>query len=493
MTEDERNKRMEEVRQEWESALNDVTFEQITYGSKQNRTWRCKTCGWVWLASPDNRIRGGTGCPKCAGKILTFENSFAGVRPDLVQWWDTNKNGDIGPADVFANTHDKYHFVCPHGHSYPRPVYHMTHTGGCKYCSGQAATAENNLRVTHPGLVGQWHPTKNGKKTPEDYLSGSNKSVWWKCSRGHEWTAPIEKRALRGDKCSKCHSTVSLLQLRVYAELSLIYATVQLGARVDGFEVDIYLPDHHFGVEVDGYPWHTHRVDADRRKSNALSCQGIRLVRLRDTRLPQLDDSTVPFHSEINKAIIVKLLEVIGVNPDRVREYAAENEFQNDTLFWQEAANRSLRDKTKSLAYVYPWIAREWDYETNSPALPTQFEAFSNVEANWVCLTCGKNYRSRISHRTYMGSGCPYCSGVKVTADISFGGLHPDALKHWDWNANREAEIDPYALTPRSNVSCHWKCEHGHVYRTSPNKKVDGLILWGKYSGCLQCYYERGQ
>ena len=209
--------------------------------------------------------------------------------------------------------------------------------------------------------------------------------------------------------------------------------------------------------------------------------------------MPRLSDATVPFHSVISQTNVIALLTEIGIAPDRIHEYSAKDGFQNDRLFWKEAANLAIRDKTKSLAYLYPRIAREWDYEANSPGLPTQVEAFANVEVNWKCPACEKSYRSRISHRTYMGSGCPYCSGAKVTEDISFAGLHPDALKHWDWEANQKAGIDPYALTPRSNVSCYWKCDQGYAYRNSPNKKVEGSILWGKYSGCGKCYRERGK
>jgi hypothetical protein len=30
-----------------------------------------------------------------------------------------------------------------------------------------------------PHLVKEWHPTKNGDLTPDDFTHGSNKKVWW--------------------------------------------------------------------------------------------------------------------------------------------------------------------------------------------------------------------------------------------------------------------------------------------------------------------------
>ena len=52
-------------------------------------------------------------------------------------------------------------------------------------------------------LVAEWHPEKNSSKLPEDYLAQSNKSVWWKCTKGHEWKAAIYSR-YNGNGCPYC-------------------------------------------------------------------------------------------------------------------------------------------------------------------------------------------------------------------------------------------------------------------------------------------------
>ena len=55
-----------------------------------------------------------------------------------------------------------------------------------------------------PALAEEWHDTKNLGKLPEDFTSGSNKKVWWKCSKGHEWQTQIYLRAKRGTNCPYC-------------------------------------------------------------------------------------------------------------------------------------------------------------------------------------------------------------------------------------------------------------------------------------------------
>lgn len=43
----------------------------------------------------------------------------------------------------------------------------------------------NDLVTTHPGLIKECHPTKNGGLTLQQLSKGSNKKVWWVCKYGH--------------------------------------------------------------------------------------------------------------------------------------------------------------------------------------------------------------------------------------------------------------------------------------------------------------------
>jgi len=53
-------------------------------------------------------------------------------------------------------------------------------------------------------LASEFHPTKNGDSKPEDFTSGSNKKLWWQCSKGdeHEWEATINSKKKRS--CPFC-------------------------------------------------------------------------------------------------------------------------------------------------------------------------------------------------------------------------------------------------------------------------------------------------
>ena len=55
----------------------------------------------------------------------------------------------------------------------------------------------------------QWHPSKNGDKTPASVPLGSPFMAWWlcracNCGQSHEWQASINKRALANSGCPFC-------------------------------------------------------------------------------------------------------------------------------------------------------------------------------------------------------------------------------------------------------------------------------------------------
>ena len=62
---------------------------------------------------------------------------------------------------------------------------------------------ENSLTQKHPDLAKEWHPTKNGKLTPDMFTPGSQEKVWWVCKYGHEWKAKISHRC-SGSGCPTC-------------------------------------------------------------------------------------------------------------------------------------------------------------------------------------------------------------------------------------------------------------------------------------------------
>ena len=55
-------------------------------------------------------------------------------------------------------------------------------------------------------LMTEWNWEKNNELgcDPNQLTHGSNKKVWWKCNKGHEWQANINDRNIRKRGCPYC-------------------------------------------------------------------------------------------------------------------------------------------------------------------------------------------------------------------------------------------------------------------------------------------------
>ena len=62
---------------------------------------------------------------------------------------------------------------------------------------------KNSLLSSNPKVAIEWNYEKNCKLKPENFTSHSNKKVWWRCNKGHEWQAVISSRFI-GSGCPFC-------------------------------------------------------------------------------------------------------------------------------------------------------------------------------------------------------------------------------------------------------------------------------------------------
>ena len=63
----------------------------------------------------------------------------------------------------------------------------------------------DDLRTLNPVVAGEWFAEKNEGLNIADYVAGSAKRVWWKCSScEHEWQTSIRARYQRGTGCPLC-------------------------------------------------------------------------------------------------------------------------------------------------------------------------------------------------------------------------------------------------------------------------------------------------
>ena len=88
-----------EIAAEWDYENNNTPITTVRPGSETEYSWICPKGHHYYLAV-NKRVRG-QGCTYCNGHgVITGENDFAHVRPDLVQQWDYEKNTGIDPEKI---------------------------------------------------------------------------------------------------------------------------------------------------------------------------------------------------------------------------------------------------------------------------------------------------------------------------------------------------------------------------------------------------------
>ena len=78
---------------------------------------------------------------------------------------------------------------------------------------------KNSLIECHPGIAGEWHPSRNGFVLPQMMTASSTEKVWWQCPKGHEWLARISDR-VKGNNCPYCSNKKLLVG---YNDLETVY------------------------------------------------------------------------------------------------------------------------------------------------------------------------------------------------------------------------------------------------------------------------------
>jgi hypothetical protein len=470
----------------WDHQKNKEKPDSVSLGSKTPFWWKCEKCGNQFESSPNSRRLAKEICRKCATAARDSRNverrgSLLKRYPDICAEWDYAANTGLDPSQLLPNTPRKAFWRCGScSHQFSSRIDHRIGMGvGCPRCrelgrvdKHRAAFVKKSgsLSDAFPEIAKQWHPSRNLPLLPSQFTSGSRRKIWWRCKRGHSWRAAISNRIYGETDCPYCKANTSQLELRLFAELHAIFGNVRWREKFLGFEIDILVPDFRFGVEVDGFPWHLGKEDLDTRKTKTLEKNGFRLIHVRHELLTPLSAQDVQFSKTTDEKttvgrLISRLME-IGVGKEHtLQQYLKSGKFIAQRVFDDISAFGLYAAPGKSLADLYPDIARQWDEERNKQLRPDMFTPGSSRKIWWKCAL-GHTWRETIARRV-KGAICPGCSVRKATELHNLEILSPELLRFWDYKAN---SLSPKELTPKSNKIVVWRCANSHQFSKSPKE-----------------------
>lgn len=483
-----------QLAQEWHPTMNEsLTPYDVGIGSSKKVWWKCfKGEDHEWKTSIVHRSNG-KGCPICSGHKVAKSTSLAILKPELVKEWHPTKNGDLKPQDISPGSSRKVWWKCSKNeeHEWEALVSNRSKGSGCAVCVNQVVVDSNCLANVYPELAKEWHPTKNVDLTPFDVTFGSNKKVWWKCSKGkdHEWkTSPSIRRL--GTGCPFCTNPSSSPELRILSELRALFKTVEHRVIIDGFEVDVFIPEFKIGIEYDGKFWHQNKQPQDLKKNNALRNK-INLIRVRDKGLSRLTDDDIKqtttkitvdtIKSILQRILILKKIESAEVLK-RIEGYLNTENWIATEEFQKLFAEKNHIKLEESIANLFPKISEEWHPTLNEPLLPEYFSPGSNKKVWWKCSKNKEHeWETQINHRCLKNSGCPICSNKKIIESNSLATLNPELAK--EWHPTKNGKLTPNDVGIGSNKKVWWQCkkDREHEWRTSVNHRSD------RGNGCPIC------
>lgn len=121
---------------EWDYDKNgELRAENVMPGSRKKVWWKCSK-GHSWCAAVYSRKN--NGCPVCSGRqAISGINDLKTTMPELAEQWDYDKNGDLRPEDVTAQSNRIIWWKCKEGHSWKAKPCERYRGNGCPKCDGR--------------------------------------------------------------------------------------------------------------------------------------------------------------------------------------------------------------------------------------------------------------------------------------------------------------------------------------------------------------------
>jgi hypothetical protein len=179
----------------------------LAAGSGVKPRWVCPNCDHIYEMTVHNRTHGG-GCEPCRkANALASRQNITVTHPDIAAEWHPTRNGDKLPEHYSHGSKEEVYWQCPSSakHWYKTRIERRTAAGyNCSVCSRRTLVFRvNDLATTDPVLVTEFHTYRNGLKTPDRIVAGTE-LYWWKCAAAGHVTRQTVPHRRKSKGCTEC-------------------------------------------------------------------------------------------------------------------------------------------------------------------------------------------------------------------------------------------------------------------------------------------------
>ena len=405
-------------------------------------------------------------------------------------------------------------------------------------------TREKICVVDNAQLMAEWSWKKNDELqfSPKILTTGSNKKVWWKCSKGHEWQATINSRN-NGIGCPYCSGRFAIKGQNDLQTVNPTLAKEWNFEKNNGLKPTDVMPNSDkkvWWVCSKGHEWQA-SIGSRNRGNGCPVCHseqntsfpeyaivfylkkyGLETIHSYKEKGYELD-VYIPsknvaieydgylWHKNKTEQDLRKNYHCVndGIKLYRIREGLP---FLNDSSI-DYVVQRNQEDLSKILKRLLSEITKtvvDVDLKRDAIAIEslreyTQKEVsllFSNPEIArewnhekngnlkpehfainshkkvWWKCPNGHEWQSTIKDRNN-GNGCPYCSSKMILKGYNdLQTVNPTLAK--EWNYERNNELTPADMMPNSHKKAWWICSKGHEWQASIADRNSGR-------GCPYC------
>lgn len=433
------------------------------------------------------RLKNGATIEQALG-LVKRTGSLQSEYPELAKQWHPTRNSPLTADSVAPHSGQKVWWLCKNGHEWKAVISSRTRGCGCPYCVEQRPTVDRNLAVKYPELVKEWDLEKNGNTKPEDCSPRSSSKVWWRCEKGHSWQATIcnRTRQIYKSSCPYCSNRKlgadnSLAQVR--PDIAKDWhpkknAPLTPNDVVAGGSRKVWWVCKH------GHEWQAtvgHRV-------------------ISGTGCPKCCLQT----SRIEIAVYTELAALFndGVWREKISRYECDISLHEnnigveiDGVYWHR--RRPEQELAKSAAFKAAGIQLFRLRERGLPLLSKRDISYKSSEPEFLVVS--RLVDSLLKHaeltKEQHAKLTDYLEGQglinerlyrKLVAALpapplgeSLADKCPEIAKEWAYDLN--APLLPEHFRPQANRKVWWRCENGHVWKTTPNIRV------GQGTGCPKC------